>query len=63
VGSALVKQIVAARGSCAVWLLTPKYQASFYEHLDFQVVPPWQVPRCASKLRSSSSPGWNHAIP
>lgn len=46
VGSQLVKELVAKQLDREVWLLAPKYRAAFYERNGFEVVPPWQVPRC-----------------
>ena len=46
VGSELVKQVVADRGACDVWLVTAAYATGFYEQAGFEAVKPWQLPKC-----------------
>lgn len=48
-GSQLVADLLTERGSREVWLLTPKYRANFYERCGFDVVPPWELPKCAPR--------------
>ena len=53
VGSQLVADLLEERGRREVWLLTPKYRTNFYERCGFDVVAPWELPKCGPRCRAS----------